>query len=713
MSPWLRRAAISVTIVAVVVLALPQALRLILFRDGLPVGIQERFGVTATVQNFGWRTLDISPLTWGPPGEETIEITSATIKYTPSGLLNQNLDDITLSGLTIHVIRGDNGLRLRGPAVQPKTPSSPDATSSGSWNIPIPFQQLDISSARIRIHDPASTTTDIPFHVLLTRDADQPRQVHFKAELLDGTPTSSSHGVLDLANSAVRAEFSCPLTTLTKFMPKITVPEAAVSGRYDLSLNQQGRWTLSIDATLSGPTAGSALSVSLPKGQVVASPIHMHAQGEGQGKKGEITLDATVDRLDAAPVTIQRLGISLPWRWPLATPAETSGRITIASMSLDNKEIGTLNIAVHQTGDISGKLDGTFTGSANFPSRAEIKASASLDPNTSNTQFLFSLIVPSLDLKAFDWKTLSNLIQSPPKESPAVDLAGVINASITAQGDNNNHTAKATLNITDGGLTMTKENVEISGVSGKIRIPNLWPEHAGLQGEATVRKATIGEILLTDGEIQFHADEKENLVIERVMAGWSGGTIHAEDLSFTKNNSNLTGELYCDKLDLAQLLSQLGIPQVSGKGTITGRIPLEYINGKVQITNGLLTSAPGGGSLHFFASDLITGGVPSGSPQFSQLQFAAAALEDFTYNQLSVGLESKGEEMTIAMSVDGHPAKPLPFRYDARLGTFTKITGSGEIGINQPVKLDVNFRLPFNELLGYGKSIKNVRDQLR
>ena len=44
-------------------------------------------------------------------------------------------------------------------------------------------------------------------------------------------------------------------------------------------------------------------------------------------------------------------------------------------------------------------------------------------------------------------------------------------------------------------------------------------------------------------------------------------------------------------------------------------------------------------------------------------------------------------------------------------GTFSRITAGGEVGINQAVKLDVNFRLPVNTLLEYGMEIKSLWDR--
>lgn len=709
-SPWLRWAILGMAIGTVLTLA-PQALRFILFREGLPFGLTERFSISALVQDLGWRQMFISQLAWGPHGNETVEIGAMIVDYSPINLLTKTLDSVTVSDLTIHLVTGADGLRLRGVSEPQQQTTSRPTTDSDNWNPPVLFRQLDIRSGHILIHD-QTDTTDIPFHFQLSSSKDQLNQLRFTAELLAGSPTPSIHGTLDLATRTVQAEFSCPLTSLASFRPQLAIPESTFAGRCNGSLAPHGRWKLALNATLSGPTKDGDNTISLPTENVVVSPIHLQGTIESQGPEGRVSLSGTVDRLTTPQLTLHQLSFTLPWSWPIPVPAETEGTITIATIARNTQQIGTLDLTVHQTDLAAGQIHGTFTGSSIFPSRLTIKAAAHLDPQTKKPQFDVSLAVPSLDLKDLDWQALSTLIDPQRTDTSPIGLAGMISATLTAQGNSHTHETEAKVSIVDGALTIPQEKVAINGVSGKIQLSQLLSESPGLKGEFSAQDASIADIHLINGEIQFHENNKDSLIVERVKAGWSGGTIHARDLRFTKDSRTLAGELYCDQLDLAQLLSQLGIPQVSGKGTISGRIPLTYSDGRIQISQGLLASNPGGGSLRLTAHELITGGIPPGSPQFGQLQFAAAALEDFTYSQMSMGLDSTGDEMIIAMSVDGHPAKPLPFRYDARLGTFSQIVGSGEIGITQPVKLDINFRLPLNELLGYGKSIKNLRDQL-
>ncbi|MBA3014937.1 MAG: hypothetical protein FP815_08280 [Desulfobulbaceae bacterium] len=715
MPTWFGRTLMALAILALLILALPSALRFTLFRQGLPFGLKERFNLSANVRLLDWRHLDLNQVTWGEQGNETLETKAITVSFSPTGLLARTLDDVTISGLTIHLTNNPNGFRLREvPEKDQKTLTPPTTTETKGFHLPLAFRNLDIDYGRILVHTP-DTTIDIPFRLHLETNKDHPDRLLFSTELLAGSPMPTIKGEINLAALTVQAEYTCPLAALSRFLPELAgVPEVIVSGRLNVTLDPEGQWALSTNATLNGKGNKGTITASLPARETTLSPIHFQAQGKGTGPAGAITLSGTLDTLNAGPATLRQLSVNLPWSWPNPPDSGEIGKLGIEAITIHNQKIGTLGLSVRQTGLAAGKITGSFQGEKDFPLKVELKGTAGLDQKNKGSQFDFSLTLPPLDLKNTNWPEFINLFQPKSMNRSAINLAGILTAKITARGDTFHQEVKGEVNITDGALSLSQKKITVSGISGAVSFPNVLLRSNVPQAAFSFEKATIGDLRLTDGELDLHRDGEESLFVERVKTGWSGGTIHALGLRLQAGSRDLAGDLFCDRLNLAQLLTQLGIPQVSGKGTISGHLPMKYINGKIQVAQGFLYSPPGdGGSIRFAASDLITGGVPAGTPQFHQLQFASAALEDFSYNWLSLSLESKGEEMVIAMSLDGHPAKPLPFRYDSRLGTFTKVTSIGEIGINQPIRLDVNFRLPFNEFLCYGKSIQTLRDQLR
>jgi hypothetical protein len=166
--------------------------------------------------------------------------------------------------------------------------------------------------------------------------------------------------------------------------------------------------------------------------------------------------------------------------------------------------------------------------------------------------------------------------------------------------------------------------------------------------------------------------------------------------------------LYCDGLKLADILTQAGISSVSGDGRVNGKIPLIIANGRLSFENAFLYSTPGtGGSIHFKNSEILLAGIPQDTQQYSQLDFAGEALKNFNYRWVTLNLQSQGEDAVLAMKLNGKPATPLPFQYNVNSGLFVRLA-DGDKGIDYPIDLDVNFHLPLNKIVNYGKNLKDL-----
>jgi hypothetical protein len=93
--------------------------------------------------------------------------------------------------------------------------------------------------------------------------------------------------------------------------------------------------------------------------------------------------------------------------------------------------------------------------------------------------------------------------------------------------------------------------------------------------------------------------------------------------------------------------------------------------------------------------------IPAEVPQFSPLHFAGAALADFEYNWAKLQIQSEGDSLLLKLQVDGRPTEKLPFRFDQKNNVFVRLDAASGEGIDQPIKLDVNFNVPVNEIFQY------------
>jgi len=166
---------------------------------------------------------------------------------------------------------------------------------------------------------------------------------------------------------------------------------------------------------------------------------------------------------------------------------------------------------------------------------------------------------------------------------------------------------------------------------------------------------------------------------------------------------------YCDRLNLAKVLEQFGAAAAKGQGSVNGRIPLQYANGKIKFDDGFLFSTPGeGGKIHLSGTDILTAGIPPNTPQYVQIELAREALKDYVYSWAKLNITSKGEELLLQMQMDGKPAKTLPFVYKKDIGGFIKVEADAKGSKFQGIRLDVNFRLPLNKLLQYKDLINMI-----
>lgn len=212
----------------------------------------------------------------------------------------------------------------------------------------------------------------------------------------------------------------------------------------------------------------------------------------------------------------------------------------------------------------------------------------------------------------------------------------------------------------------------------------------------------LGGVILDNGDIRYQVEGPHSVLVEGCTVHWAGGQIgtHAFRLNPAVEDYVLT--LYCDRVELAQALGQLGMSQAQGGGTANGRIPVRYHKGSLTFDNGFLYSTPGQkGVLCIAGTEILTAGVPPGTPQYAQLDLASEALKDFAYEWAKISMNTQGKELVVALELDGKPAKPLPFTYNRDIGGFARIEANSPGSVFQGIRLDVNFRLPLDQLLQY------------
>ena len=254
--------------------------------------------------------------------------------------------------------------------------------------------------------------------------------------------------------------------------------------------------------------------------------------------------------------------------------------------------------------------------------------------------------------------------------------------------------------LQDGDFALPEANLHMKDVALDLRLPRLPDLETAPAQQLAVGSLRSKKIAITDLDAAFRVESPESLFIEDISAGWSGGRVFSSGIRLQKNLPELAFALICDHLQLAEVLTQLGLAEAEGGGSVSGRIPLVYRDRKLRIDDGFLFTAPGAkGTLKVIRSSHLDVGLPADTPQLSPLHFAGAALRDFEYNWAKLNIFSEEENLLLKLQIDGRPRQRLPYRFDAQNSVFVRLAEGAPGGIDQPVKLDVNFKVPVDELM--------------
>jgi len=288
-----------------------------------------------------------------------------------------------------------------------------------------------------------------------------------------------------------------------------------------------------------------------------------------------------------------------------------------------------------------------------------------------------------------------------------------IDVTVSARGKAEllNHRLKTFMqaNVSDGNISIPDMNLTATGINTVVDFNNLLVPKSVPGQILTIDSIQVNKIKIDEAKVRFTIEDTRSLLIENIRFKWCNGLVSSESIRFPQENNAYSLSLYCDRLELAQLLKQVGAFNAQGSGTLNGRIPVVYSDGNISFDNGFLFSTPGsGGKVVIENTDSITAGIPMDSPRFVQLDLAREALKDFEYKWAKLIFNTFEETLFVNMELDGKPSQPLPFEYRKDLGSFIRVDTSSPGSIFQGIKLDVNLKLPFNEVMKFGNKLKSV-----
>ncbi len=248
------------------------------------------------------------------------------------------------------------------------------------------------------------------------------------------------------------------------------------------------------------------------------------------------------------------------------------------------------------------------------------------------------------------------------------------------------------------------DKFSLTNLNTRLTLPNLPLQYSAPSQTIDIEKINAGNIETMNAHITYRLEDFKTVLIERSSLNWCGGKVESGSIRIASNVHDYNLTLYCDRIGFTSLLTQLGMPNAEGKGTLNGRIPISFSDSILHFDDGFLFSSPGdSGIIRFTNTENIRSNLGENLAT-SYLDYSMKALENFAYNWATLSFNSRDDDLTVIMKLDGKPAAPLPFTYkNGQLAPSAQ--GSG---VQHPIHMDVNFHLPLDALFHYGKNIQSL-----
>ena len=415
---------------------------------------------------------------------------------------------------------------------------------------------------------------------------------------------------------------------------------------------------------------------------------------EIKGSTIAATLNSRIPKIThkKSQTALVNLSLQLPFQYPLLAKG-TAGKLRIEKIKYQGVNSGKLRATLLPSAE--GIAFTTLFTSPFVPDlRLSCKGSAQM-----TTDITARCRLPETKL---DSSTFPGFIKLPDELSFQGKLSANGEFHITEKVP----TGKITVDYRDG--TLIHGENELSNINIGVVFPHLPLLQSSPGQLCTIGSLNLGKIKLSDARIRFRIEDDQAIFLEKSRFSWCGGRVETGGFTLSKDMKEFETTLYCDRLGFTELLAQFGIDQTEGQGSLNGRLPILINNKGLVFDDGFLFSTPGNsGIVRFNDTKQLRQGIPDINKS-AYLDYSMKALENFSYNWTKLSFNSLENDLLITMQLDGKPAEPLPFGY--KKGQI--IPSSKGPGLQHPIRLDVNFRLPLQDLFQYGKNIQSIMENM-
>ncbi len=443
-------------------------------------------------------------------------------------------------------------------------------------------------------------------------------------------------------------------------------------------------------------------SINLKNGSVAAEAGALLLNGSLERNQARLNgrVDGSLGRLmlPEQKISINGLQFDVPVAAVGALSGEDnrqSGTIAIDAVAVNGADVASLSAALELSG-VGYRFDGSLKSPVVPDGRIRFSGTAlPFQPAASLSWELAPLALDGAAVEAVGIMT------------PDIELEGRLEAHGEMKLRGSHLSGWMRTSIDDGAVQLHDNSFTAEGIDCAIEFPELPRLVSGPSQRCTVSRAAIASLSFDDAEFIFRLEDPPALFIERSTLSWCGGTLDSGSLRLEKDIPELDAVFYASQINLGRLLEQFGFKISEGEGSLNGRLPLRISRESIEFDGGFLFSTPGtGGIVRFTDTELLRQGI-GGVSEAGSIGYALQALEDFSYNWTKLSFNTSGNELLLALELDGKPRTALPFKLNKN-GTI--VESKKGAGIQYPIRLDVNVRLPLEELFRVGQSFNSIME---
>lgn len=659
----------------------------------------------------------------GNNGRPVAAVPRFELRYSPGALLSGRISTLIIESASLHIDLDKDQPVDRNPTGQPAAPKQAEAPPA--FLLPFAIETIAINNLSLIFHrndlKTFSLTTDSRFTLSYDSQSENGMVPATLAGEISGKDALDFTAGLDGRSISDGHQLDFRLQTpdigrIAKVFPALAGLQP--TGRLTLtgqSLFVRSENHFSATARITTEMAGPPLTMTL-KGsrQPKKTEFRFRLQGEAftlddsfsfdpvlaegkmtlEGSTVTGELEARLDKIVAkkAETVFKGLELHLPFTFPQLKTAEVA-TLAVAEIHYRKRNYGRLiTTVIPKIGEIAFKSE--FTSPLVPALHLSCAGLTGESPD-----FTLGCTLPETEIRS---DSLAELLQLP------ADLSFTGNFAAQGEMTIKNGTPRGWLRAGWHNGRVHFGEATLSRIDLDVNLPHL-PLLQSEPGQlCTIGTLDLGKIKATDAKIHFRIEDFDSLFLEKSRFAWCGGSVDTGGIRLSRTMKEVETTLYCDRLGFTELLGQFGIDDAEGEGSLNGRLPITVSRQGIVFDNGFLFSTPGkSGIVRFHDSSQLAAGMGELN-QTAYLDYSLKALEHFAYNWTRLTFTGDHEELLVKMQLDGKPAQPLPFDY--RDGRIVKSTEGP--GLQHPILLDVNVRLPTNDIFRFGKNIQSIMEKM-